>query len=116
MKLAWELANPEKKKAIDKRAGTKWASNNRDKRNAQLARYRAAKATATPQWANQAYINLIYKLAKIESERTNKTVHVDHIVPLASEIVCGLHCEDNLQLLFGSENQSKCNKQWPDMP
>jgi hypothetical protein len=43
-------------------------------------------------------------------------VHVDHIVPLQSEIVCGLHGEANLQLLTETENKVKSNKLWPDMP
>jgi hypothetical protein len=42
--------------------------------------------------------------------------HVDHIVPLVSKFVCGLHCEANLQLLPGPENQRKGNRVWPDMP
>lgn len=41
---------------------------------------------------------------------------VDHIVPLQSEFVCGLHNEFNLRVISQSENSSKKNRYWPDMP
>lgn len=64
---------------------------------------------ATPKWANREIINLIYA-------KKPDGMHVDHIVPITNDIVCGLHCEQNLQYLTAKENISKGNRYWPDMP
>lgn len=77
-----------------------------------LARTRnrqAMKKNATPKWANQDYIRLFYEGAKIEAARIGEPVDVDHIVPLQHPLVCGLHCEQNLQLLVHKENLAKAN-------
>lgn len=87
-----------------------YAKNNPDWKASRCAHRRAAKLKATPAWANQRYIKLFYTLAKIEARRTGRKVAVDHIVPLNSPVVCGLHCEDNLQLLFAEDNSKKSNK------
>lgn len=42
--------------------------------------------------------------------------HVDHIVPLTSQIVCGLHSHTNIRVIPGAENISKNNRIWEDMP
>ena len=70
---------------------------------AREAKRRAAKLNATPQWADCGKIKDIYAQAATTGQ------HVDHIVPLQNPNVCGLHCEDNLQLLEPTENLSKGN-------
>lgn len=82
----------------------KWKKDNSWKVNANTAKRYAAKRQATPVWADRNKIFDIYKEAK------EKNMQVDHIIPLRSEKVCGLHWEDNLQLLSPLENQIKSNK------
>ncbi|HEX4608225.1 MAG TPA: hypothetical protein VH092_08465 [Urbifossiella sp.] len=61
-------------------------------------------------WADLDAIKSIYQ----DANRLGLTV--DHIVPLVSKLVCGLHCEANLQLITFEENLRKSNRFWPDMP
>jgi 5-methylcytosine-specific restriction endonuclease McrA len=68
------------------------------------------KLQATPSWADLDGIEDVY----LEAEYMQ--MEVDHIVPLQSNLVCGLHVWDNLQLLTKSENCQKKNHYWPDMP
>jgi len=82
--------------------------------NANSAKRKASKLQATPAWADLEAIKGMYELATLFN-RTGMNLHVDHIVPLISNRVCGLHCEANLQLLSASDNISKGNRHWPDM-
>lgn len=117
----WRKAQPEKFNAIQRA----YAERNREARRAlcrehqkanrpadaaRSAMQRAHQAKARPQWASSAYIAIFYELAAMESERTGTQVHVDHIYPLNSPLVCGLHVEDNLQLLFAVDNIRKGNR------
>ena len=110
--VAWRAANLEK---IRERSSV-YAKANRGKRRKIKANYRALKIKASVTWANLFYIEEIYELAVLRSKATGITHHVDHIVPLNSKIVCGLHCEANLQVIPGASNVSKGNRYWPDMP
>ena len=83
--------------------------------NAKNAKRRATKLMATPTWADLEAIKGMYQLAAIFN-RTGINLHVDHIVPLQGDTVCGLHCEANLQLMPASDNISKGNRHWPEMP
>lgn len=109
--IAYYHANKEVRRTAER----KWRTANRHKHNAIQATRRALKLRATPKWADTKYIALFYELARLEGERLGVVVHVDHIIPLKSSRVCGLHCEHNLQLLVASENLTKSNRVWPDM-
>lgn len=83
---------------------------------AQAMRRYAQRLMASPVWANQQFISDMYYLARLVSEATGTKHHVDHIVPLKSPLVCGLHVEHNLQVIPDIENIAKGNRTWPDMP
>lgn len=81
----------------------KWKKAHPGMVNADTARRRAAKLKAMPKWANPVLVRAFY----LEASRCGK--EVDHIIPLRSPTVCGLHWEGNLQLLAPSENARKGN-------
>lgn len=79
-----------------------WKKLNKGLVNADCAKRRAAKLRAIPSWSDAESIKRVYV-------NCPKGFHVDHIYPLISDWVCGLHCEDNLQYLVAAENLSKKN-------
>ena len=80
------------------------------------ARRRAVKQRSTVSFANIDKVQELYKQAVYLSKTTGVAHHVDHIVPLRSKVVCGLHWEGNLQILTAEENLKKGNRVWPGMP
>lgn len=76
----------------------------------------AAVIRATPIWGDADAMLAIYDVARRLSEETGIPHHVDHIVPIQSPWVCGLHCEANLRPLPALENVKKGAKRWPGMP
>jgi hypothetical protein len=93
-----------------------WKKNNASKIRAYDSKRRVAEKKAVPSWANMRKIEEFYETADGLNMLTGEWHDVDHIVPLQSPLVCGLHCEANLQVLPRKENQSKGNRFWADMP
>jgi hypothetical protein len=111
----WRKENPEKVRQLTKL----YRMVNVDKFKVYSAKYRAKKLQATPFWLNDVQIEDVldfYTAARMFQLYTGNEYHVDHIVPLQGETVCGLHVPWNLQLLPWNENISKGNRYWPDMP
>lgn len=105
----------EKFKAEEEANRTRWRKANMGIWASYNQRYRAKKASATPPWANHDDIISVYEAAAWMTASSGEPFEVDHIVPLTSDRVCGLHCAANLQILSATENRSKGNRYWPDM-
>lgn len=105
-------ADPEK----SREQGRKAARANRPACAERNRRYEAQKLRAEPKWSDRAGMRRVYEAAANLSSSTGMTYHVDHIVPLNSDLVCGLHCLANLQILPDRENIKKSNRHWPGMP
>ena len=87
-----------------------WKAKNIDKVRAQTASRRALKKQAQPLWVDPRKIAEVYKQALRVSNMIGMEYHVDHIVPLQSDTVCGLHVPWNLQIIPAWQNLQKQNK------
>lgn len=108
-KRRWVEQNSERQKERSRL----WEKQNPDKRAAISAKRRAAKKQAVAPWADMDAIKQIYAKAAELTKSTGIRHEVDHIYPLQSEYMCGLHVETNLQILTKTENTSKNNRTWP---
>lgn len=98
---SYRMSNSEKLRPIDRERAMRRVSK---------------KKNATPSWANRNAIKEIYKTADRLTRSSGVAHEVDHIVPLQSDRVCGLHCESNLAIIESVLNKSKGNRFWPDCP
>lgn len=108
-KRAYDAKRREEKRHLYREASKRHRDSQPAKKKAGVIARRNGIAKQTPAWANMGYMNLFYRLAKLEQQRLGQPVHVDHIYPLKSEWVCGLHCEQNMQLLLAKDNMRKNN-------
>jgi hypothetical protein len=91
----------------------RWQQANREKTRAYGAKYRGRKLNAIPAWFEKEAVDAVYAEASARSQTEGVIYHVDHIIPLQSKFVCGLHCLANLEVILGEENCSKGNRYWP---
>ena len=66
---------------------------------------------ATPEWACMVSIEAIYKIASDLTINTGIPHHVDHVIPLRGNGVCGLHVHYNLAPIPAIDNLKK-NKRY----
>lgn len=81
-----------------------------EKYRARRAKRRCAEANAIPPWVDYNEIEKVYYNAKVLEKQDGIKRHVDHIDPIQSDLICGLHVSGNLQILTDAENCSKGNK------
>src|SRR3990167_2297296 len=108
----WQKAHP----GLAATRARTWYRDNTSWAHANSKMQHLSRMNAVPKWANKFYIQKIYDLARLRTNVTGFKWHVDHIIPITSKLVCGLHVENNLQVIPASENLKKHNKFWPDMP
>lgn len=74
-------------------------------------------ARATPAWLDVDKIVAMYRVAAVlnELDLGEGAYCVDHLVPITSPLVCGLHVHDNMRILSRRSNLAKGNQFWPDM-
>jgi hypothetical protein len=119
----WRVANPEKDflvKAIWARENAElcrnsrkqWELSNPGKKQAILAKRRAAKLQRTPAWLTPDDFWLMgqaYELAALRTKMLGFLWHVDHVIPLQGKVVSGLHVPTNLRVIPGTDNLKKHN-------
>lgn len=79
-------------------------------RNKACMRATRAKKARFNDELTQLVVKEAHDLRKLRNKTTNTEWHVDHIEPLKSEDVCGLHIWSNLAVIPKTVNLSKGNK------
>jgi hypothetical protein len=89
-----------------------WKKNNLVQVRADTKARRRKHRQATPPWLTRTQksdIRQLYQAAITLTKTTGEQYVVDHIVPLRSEVVCGLHVVWNLRVITQEENLKKSN-------
>ena len=89
-----------------------WKSHNKTQVRADTKARRRKHREATPPWLSRrqkSEIRQLYQIAITMTQTTGEQYVVDHIYPLRSEVVCGLHAPWNLRVVTQAENLRKSN-------
>lgn len=90
-----------------------WKQNNLIQVRADTKARRRKHRQATPPWLTRrqkSEVRQMYQMAITMTKTTGEQYVVDHIIPLRSDSVCGLHVPWNLRVITQTENLEKSNK------
>ena len=90
-----------------------WKENNLLQIRADTKARRRKHRQATPPWLSRRHkteMRALYQAAITLTKTTGEQYVVDHIIPLRSDVVCGLHVPWNLRVITQEENLRKSNK------
>lgn len=108
--IARAISRPVEEKRAYRNA---WKQANTDQVLADNKVRRRKHRQATPPWITKkqkSEIRQLYQIAITMSKTTGEQYVVDHIIPLRSDYVCGLHVPWNLRVITQEENLKKSNK------
>ncbi len=109
MRQKWRLENLVKTREYSRL----WRRRHKDRVAASVQSRNARKRQARPTWASEAKIRVLYRTACVLTKLMKRRFEVDHIYPLNSPFMCGLHAETNLRVVSREENMRKSNRYWP---
>lgn len=70
-------------------------------------------AIATPPWADRRVMDALREEARRLTAETGVKHELDHIYPICSDTICGLHVPANLRIVTAAINLAKSN-QWEE--
>lgn len=108
--IARAVARPAEEKRAARNA---WKKRNLQWVRADTKNRRRRHREATPPWVTRKQktdMRELYRIAMTMTQTTGVLYVVDHIIPIRSDLVCGLHVPWNLRVITQEENLKKSNK------
>lgn len=96
-----------------RKTASRYIENNRGKVNARTAARHATKMQRQPKWLTKQeklHMRCLYQVSAMRNRESDIKWHVDHIVPMQGENVCGLHVPWNLRVIPAEDNIRKSNR------